>query len=488
MSTPMLSAFSRRTVVVTWIVCLALVTAPAVATSGGAETKAQSTSVDQDVDALWSALTRVPWEMSAQTQGKGAWECQEFHAKSFALRVPEEWCSKCQAIAPPREQGIRFYAFGIDRIPACRLGQFEAWRDRDDYYEVREVHRRLAQRLTNAYGPGQEVNRQDPFELVQLGGWAGWHDIWRWRPSGQEILLYLTVGERDPDLLTRAVIVARAPFLRQQMDEERVLDRLRADWDHSLRGRMNRELATRLRPLSSEVDRWLAKLVSYDVGKVPDGLRQLLERARRSSGELQAALLLAADSRALHHLPINPAEPADPPPPATETLTFGGYRLTYQFLHGAGWVYAHELLWRVYRDHPKTRWGDWAFALLLASGWSPDGCPKDSAEFREVIPRAEAFLRTAAPGNARRSDVLFMLAQAYETWWSVGQAVDDLYVKPDQYKQGAEQARERAVTLYKRILREMLPSSLEALYARRQLPRLQLKRDTGAREFYCIWD
>jgi len=91
-------------------------------------------------------------------------------------------------------------------------------------------------------------------------------------------------------------------------------------------------------------------------------------------------------------------------------------------------------------------------------------------------------------------DVQLTVAQAYETWWSLSQAQpatgsdDSENVDPGKYQQGSEEARQKAIAFYERLL-QIAPQSDHAVYARRVLPRLKLGIDTGQRRFYCFyWD
>ena len=57
-------------------------------------------------------------------------------------------------------------------------------------------------------------------------------------------------------------------------------------------------------------------------------------------------------------------------------------------------------------------------------GWNTDageGCPKNPDLFREVIARAEAFL-ASHPRTDFRKQVLYALAVANESWWSIAHA------------------------------------------------------------------
>ena len=135
--------------------------------------------------------------------------------------------------------------------------------------------------------------------------------------------------------------------------------------------------------------------------------------------------------------------------------------------------------------------GGVAFIRLLDAGWwTGVGCPDrggTGALFRDAVREGERFL-AERPDSEHRVLVSFVLAQAYETWWSVSLAENDTYVMdPGAYREGAEEARGRAVELYGRI-RALAPGSDRAVYAAMHLPRLRMGLDTGQRRFYCVYD
>ena len=129
-----------------------------------------------------------------------------------------------------------------------------------------------------------------------------------------------------------------------------------------------------------------------------------------------------------------------------------------------------------------------AFVVLLNHGWDTRvGCAQGTDPFQEVIPRAKAFL-SDRPKSRYRLEVEFALAQALETWWSVGQAsVQDSYADRTLYVKGSAGMREEAILHYEEVIR-IAPQSYEADYARQQLPRLKLGLDTNQRRFFCIYD
>jgi hypothetical protein len=157
------------------------------------------------------------------------------------------------------------------------------------------------------------------------------------------------------------------------------------------------------------------------------------------------------------------------------------------------WNYSGDLLKHVSTDFGDTPWGERAFLLLLDHGWNTGvACSADSDQFRIVIQQGLVFLEKHS-SSPYRLDVQFAVAQAYETWWSLSQALrpqervdeEEPDADPAQYQKGAEAARQKAVEVYEQLL-QAAPQSDYAVYARRVLPRLKLGLDTGQRRFYCI--
>jgi hypothetical protein len=163
--------------------------------------------------------------------------------------------------------------------------------------------------------------------------------------------------------------------------------------------------------------------------------------------------------------------------------------------HSGGLEYRHELLLRVWREWPETEAGELAFLEMQGGGWSTgsgEGCPKNPDLFREVIAKGEAFL-TGHPQTDFRKQVLYTLAVANESWWSIAHApADDQWVSGIPYPrraanvQQAGRARDEAIRYYREVVR-MFPDSPEAASALRRLPRLALGLDTAQRRFFCSY-
>jgi hypothetical protein len=89
--------------------------------------------------------------------------------------------------------------------------------------------------------------------------------------------------------------------------------------------------------------------------------------------------------------------------------------------------------------------------------------------------------------------VLYALAVANESWWSIAHAPkDDEFVNAPPYPRRAANARqaqralEVAIRYYREVVR-IAPGTPEAASALRRLPRLELGLDTGQRRFFCSY-
>jgi hypothetical protein len=220
-----------------------------------------------------------------------------------------------------------------------------------------------------------------------------------------------------------------------------------------------------------------------------DDLAAILSESARSGDARRALDLVAADLLA-SRLSQTLADPA----PLRQLLA--GYGATLGgLLHDGGLDYRHELLWRAWNQFPQTEGGELAFLELQRHGWNTDpgeGCPANPDLFREVIERAENFL-AQHPRSDFRIEVLYALAEANESWWSIARAPDDdplvgapPYPHRAANRRAAAEARERAIRYYRQVVQDA-PESPRAAAALRRLPRLMLDLDTGQRLFYCSY-
>ena len=236
------------------------------------------------------------------------------------------------------------------------------------------------------------------------------------------------------------------------------------------------------------------------VSETIQDLTAILRDADSSAAPHRALCLLAADSvinklaQALTESAPNGERESGEAAGVRRLLARYGVKLG-GMTHSGGLAYGHELLERVWRESPETEAGELAFLQLQSGGWNwagEEGCPKNPDLFREVIVKAEAFL-VGHPRTDFRKPVLYTLAVANESWWSIAHArADDQWVSGIPYPRRvenarqAEQARDAAIRYYREVVR-LASESPEAYSALRRLPRLLLGLDTGQRRFFCSY-
>ena len=439
-------------------------------------TPAPVPSAEEVTEKLWKELQSVVW-----VAPYGEWQksypeatCQQYRGDGAYRHADEEWCYRCEQEHQTERAEWSFYAFELAEPLVCRLQQFRARATEIPLGTLEEVHRALAQRLDASYGSGEENPRG-----VHERGSAYWQRTRRWRTGELEVLLYI---RNEPYIETHLGLLARHSNLLDALSKE---ERLR-EGNRTHRQKLDRQLGEQLQDAFPALPALLGRdRYEENHAELRTHLLDLLERVQTSPKELQPALLLAADRLAGRLWNGD----HDSPEWAEQRERLASYGLSYEWAPlGARWIYTHDLLWRLWQKHSGSAWGEQAFVLLLNRGWDPSPfCAGGSDQFRVVIEQGEKFL-AAHPESSRRFDVLFAVAQAYETWFSLSRASEHgEYVESSRYQEGAEAAREKAVADYEQMLR-LAPESDEAAYARRRLPRLKLGIDTNQRRFFCIYD
>lgn len=224
-------------------------------------------------------------------------------------------------------------------------------------------------------------------------------------------------------------------------------------------------------------------------------LLRVLDAAQSAPPSEQPPLLLAADLLADKvDFGMN-VQPAPETKKKLDELARYGLKFSWSELDAA-WGYSHDLMWRVWRDFPASPWAEDAFMLLLERAWDASlTCNGGTDSFRAVIREGENFLATH-PQSRYRLETTYLLAQGYETWWSLSRAKDcrtvdasgcDEYVDAASYLEGAQEARRKAMIDYEEVL-QINPAGDIAGDARRRLDDLKQNLDTVQRRFFCIYD
>jgi hypothetical protein len=305
-----------------------------------------------------------------------------------------------------------------------------------------------------------------------------------WKGAGLHYFLHANLSASNPMGIRRGV---QLTVINDRLFEERMLDALilRVD-DDPVRARLRVRIGA---PYTRAME---ATLTPAAVRDTVQDLAAILRDADASGAPRRALCLLAADD-VVNKLSqwLTESAPADD---VRRLLARYGAKLG-GMTHYGGLEYRHELLDRVWRESQDTEAGELAFLRLQSGGWNngpSEGCPPNPDLFREVIVKAEAFL-SAHPRTDFRRQVLYALAQANESWWSIAHApADDEFVNAPPYPrraanaQQAGRARDEAIRYYREVVR-LAPGSPEAASALRRLPRLELGLDTGQRRFFCSY-
>jgi hypothetical protein len=223
---------------------------------------------------------------------------------------------------------------------------------------------------------------------------------------------------------------------------------------------------------------------------IPALLQRFLDATKTATPEHKPTLLLATDFIAARlDLPMGNPPSAEVQRRLNELAAQG---LTYRWAELDGeWAYQSDMLLRLWHDYPSTEEGEDAFVLLLNKGFDTTRCcGQGSDNFRTVVREGEKFL-SERPQSLVRIEVAFLLAQAYETWWSLSltpeQNQEEGDPSPAAYREGAAAAREKAIAYYEEVLKAA-PEGPQAQCSRQPLEKLQANQDTHQRRFYCYCD
>lgn len=152
------------------------------------------------------------------------------------------------------------------------------------------------------------------------------------------------------------------------------------------------------------------------------------------------------------------------------------------FVTRTAWPYLDRaILRRLAVNYPDTFWGQEAFLEETQSGCDA-GVAKQQAQFKVIIARVSRFI-SIYPDSPFALPLTLELAQAYETWWVLANNTDyDFLGDTSKYREGGEKAREKAILLYKKYLKNQ--NDMEVT---KRIAGLELKKGTVAQmSFYCI--
>ena len=377
-----------------------MVLSPAQAAKSGPPAWAEAVA-----EAIWAGLQAVPWDgfhhqwvESNPEAGNATWE--RFQGGGGGGQwAGQEWCEHYTLETKTHSEEVYSYAFPASEAAVCRFQQFRASATGLSVSALEEVHRALAERISERYGAPEEPERVHDF------GSADWHHLLRWETEQLEVVVYIDEPlYRQPRLGLRA----RHRHLLNALADDHRLYRAHNRLQHIER-EVEEMLVDALGALLPALPRLLGHHETQaSLDEVADALLQLLQNAQNIESSQRAAFLLAADRLAFrlqHGLDYTYPKWNE----LRERLATYGLRYQGDKL-GDTWIYLRDLQARVWTEYPETRWGEYAFVLLLSLGWYPGvACPNGSDTFRAVIEHGEEFL-THRPDSAQRSAVVFALA------------------------------------------------------------------------------
>jgi len=440
----------------------------------------------------------------------------------WASGADRQWTQRCSEENQGTAAHWSFYIFSLEPPLLTHLEQFDVSTDTLPGEALRLVQQTLEARLTARYGPSEDHSPANPRVRI-----VPWRSYVSWRSGDLEVQLNLSEFDPKRNQGRLSLVMRHRLLLDALADDERLKKIDMRAFVSQIGSPIDEDLARELRDFPE-----IATILTHQqpppdpaqmraaVQQIQDQLRaqafrpsgpragvlalpqarwtpeqfhqslvRLLTSARTAAPERQPVFLLAAD-RLAWRLPVAMANDK------FDSQAWNQWReelaklgVTYHEPEIAPladtWPYRGDLLKQVWANYRQTLWGERAFLLLLNQGFDTSSeCETGSDSFRAVIEQGEQFLNDH-PGSPHLPAVELSLGQAYETWWSLSQArPEDSEINPEPYQTGASRALESSIDYYQRLLAAS-PESDDAAYARRELPRLMLGRDTGQRRFYC---
>lgn len=442
--------------------------------------QAPNGTAEQIADGMWSAFRQVSWERPYNRKIAG---CTAVPASPAAprggLNGHTHYCAASDAgvlteslYYPVNAADPRISLLRADIRPSVTYPEQSV-----------EIERHLAGRLTDILGPPAV-----PGNIYEIGASPPEPGL-RWRRGKLTVFLHHNRSHIAPaGVRNGVVLIAVREEILAQRREAPV-----ADFVHA------RELEQRFPGRYFTADPQFPKSEEERDARDRRTRRELLWLLRYSGGDAasRAAALVAADDLAVRlgsllvgrriqhgseHLAL--VSDADD---IRNRLKKHGVRYGGIGHYSGDLEYDRSLLRRAWAEYPETIWGQRAFLILQRLGCATRQfpCPGPNC-FLSVIAQGEQFLERH-PDSPLRTEQIYNLALANETWWSLRQA------QPDDSSaygarvthQSAEQARLRAIEWYEQLLR-IAPDTPNAGAAEIALPRLKLKLDSGSRTFFCF--
>ena len=210
-------------------------------------------------------------------------------------------------------------------------------------------------------------------------------------------------------------------------------------------------------------------------------VQRLLEQADGKEPAEWAKLLMDADAEAVKMERRTPGRCC-----GYRCARIRQYTLTFLWSEiGAREIYEHDLLKTVVRARQGTEIGAQALARLLQPG-----CGPLANEWVPYFKLVLDILEFPPWQNVNDTELTHIRAEAYETWWSLSRAspnepsLRDNGLKPQDFLDGAEEARLKAIAAY----RELTAKDPSDRQVAEHLQKLLSSEDTHQRQWYCFGD
>jgi hypothetical protein len=223
----------------------------------------------------------------------------------------------------------------------------------------------------------------------------------------------------------------------------------------------------------------LSGLTAQDSSQVQ--VQKLLEQAEGKEPAQWAKLLMDADT-----LAAKMERKASDGCCGYRCARIGQYTLTFVWSEiAAQEIYQHDLLKTVVHARRGTEIGAQALTRLLEPGCGPLATAW-VPYFKFVLD----ILESPPWQGVNNTGLTRIRAEAYETWWSLSKAspneppLADNGLKPQDFIEGADEARSKAVAAYQELAAKD-PHDSEAV---EHLRKLRAGEDTHQRQWYCFGD
>jgi hypothetical protein len=419
-------------------------------------------------------VTRRQWETSAAGAKWQRYVGSETDLEAEAKDQPEGvWCNVATDRFADTAREAVFYAYREGQPLDCRLEELKYTLTEspgDATYDL------VLSALREHFGPATAIPQSHPGinperpDLPAGGLWSRhteeWSSIQHWQSGGTRILLYRQAKTvqvlATSDLLRRSLKQhPSASFSPQQYiassGQWQLLQRLEARFPEAV-------------ALIESSDRIV------DQERVRQSLLAIFRAHSNASSDADKTALMILADRLAGRLRIEGESPIKGNPQIADVLAHGVSFSESPFDAGI-WYYNGSLAKEIRRLAPESFWGQFLTVADIDAGGEDMGC---DPTYDDVITNGRAWLK-AHPKSVYSPLLILDIAQAYETKWSVGQRPNDQDSRLDP--QALEEARQRAIEWYERLLREY-PSE-EAKRFRWNLAHLKLGADTAQRRYFC---